>query len=210
MQALKCCILKLQTLWSNNLLFNPDIVIVWVSSTIVHCNTTFTKMIQISFEVMINYIIAVTLHARTNNVMPFCFCSCQLPFSQILSLLSLIYIGLILCSQPLLNSNPLHQRIATSKQDVVTTVAAISVRFAFAPVLFLPWCFSTVFICKCRQTTNVSEMTRILFGLFMFYIWQSWAVLHCKLHCLSRKFTLCMLCGCSCKAFWSATFVMIL
>ena len=159
---------------------------------------------------MIDYIIAVTSCDQRNNVMSFCSGSCQLPLSWVMLLLPWLYTGLTLCSHPLLNSNPLHQRIATSKQDVVTTVAAISVRFAFAPVLFLPWCFSTVFICKCRQTTNVSEMTRILFGLFMFYIWQSWAVLHCKLHCLSRKFTLCMLCGCSCKAFWSATFVMIL
>ena len=76
--------------------------------------------------------------------------------------LSWIHIGLTLCS--LLYSNPLHQ--------------AGCVWFALAPVLLLPWCFSTVFICKSRQTTIMSEMTKTLFGFFMFYIWWSWVV-HC-------------------------------
>ena len=93
------------------------------------------------------------------------FCSYHIPFSQMILLLSWIHIGLTLCSQPLLNSNTLHQ--------------ARCVWFALAPDLLLPWWFSTAFICKSRQTANVSEMTRTLFGLFIIYISQSWAVLHC-------------------------------
>ena len=31
-----------------------------------------------------------------------------------------------------------------------------------------------------------------------------------EIYCFNRKFTLWLLCGCSCKYFWSATFVMIL
>ena len=126
-------------------------------------NTILTKKVQIYFEVMINYIMPVTSHVKRNNVMP--FCSYPLPFSQMILLASWIHIELILCSQPLLNSNTLHQ--------------ARCVWFALAPVLLLPWRFSTVFICKSRQTTNVSQMTRTLFGLLMFHTWQSWAVLHC-------------------------------
>ena len=92
-----------------------------------------------------------------------CLGSCQIPFSPIILLLSWIHFGLTLYS--LLNSNTLHQTGC--------------VWFALSPVKLLPWCFSTVFICKSRQTTNVSEMTRILFGLFIIYMWWSWAVLHC-------------------------------
>ena len=39
-------------------------------------NTILTKKVQIYFEVMINYIIALTSHVRRNNLMT--FCSCQL------------------------------------------------------------------------------------------------------------------------------------
>ena len=157
-------------------------------------NTILTKKVQIYFEVMINYIIAVTSHARRDNLIP--FCSYHLPFSQMILLASWIHIGLILCSQPLLNSNTLHQTRC--------------VWFALAPVLHLPWWFSTVFICKSRQTTNVSEMTRIcscstcstFYGAEQFLIAES--------HCFSTKPTLWMLCGRSCMAFWSATSIMIL
>ena len=121
-------------LWSNNLLFNPTIIILRMSSTIVQYNTILTKKVQIYFEDMINYIIAITSHVRRNNLMS--FCSYPLPFSQMILLLSWIHIGLILCSQPLLNSNTLHQ--------------ARCIWFALAPVLLLPWRFSTVFICKSR------------------------------------------------------------
>ena len=93
--------------WSNNILFNPKMEIICASSTIVQYNNYFNKKVLNYFEVMINYIIAVTLHARRNNLMT--FCSYQLPFSQMILLLSWIHIGLILCSQPLLNSNTLHQ-----------------------------------------------------------------------------------------------------
>ena len=56
---------EVRFLWSNNLLFNPKIVICCVSSTI----TLFLVKGQNYFEVMINYMVAVTLHARRNNVM---------------------------------------------------------------------------------------------------------------------------------------------
>ena len=59
---------EFRNLWSINLLFNPKIIILWVSSTIVPYNTIFTKKVQNYFEDMINYIIAVTLHARRNSV----------------------------------------------------------------------------------------------------------------------------------------------
>ena len=55
-------------LWSNNLLFNPKIVILWVSSTFVQYNNILTKKVQNYFEVMINYIVALTSHVRKNNV----------------------------------------------------------------------------------------------------------------------------------------------
>ena len=122
--------------------------------------------------------------------------SCQLTFSQVISLLSWIHIGLTLCSQPLLNSNPLHQ--------------AGCVWFALAPVLLLPWCFSTFFICKSRQTTNVSKMTRICLGCSCSTFGGAEQFFIAELHCFSRKPTLWMLCGRSYKAFWWATFVMIL
>ena len=77
---------EVRFLQSNNLLFNPKIVILRMSSTIVQYYTILTKMVQIYFEVMINYIIAVTSHARRNNVMQ--FCSYHLPFSQMILLLS--------------------------------------------------------------------------------------------------------------------------
>ena len=35
-------------------------------------NTILTKKVQIYFKVMINYIIALTSHARRNNLMSFC------------------------------------------------------------------------------------------------------------------------------------------
>ena len=47
--------------------------------------------------------------------------------------------------------------------------------------------FSTFFICTSRQTTNVSEMTRTLFGLFTSKIWISWVVLHCWIRSLLQK-----------------------
>ena len=63
------------------------------------------------------------------------------------------------------------------------------------------------FICKSRWTTNVSETERIcscstFYGAEQFFIAES--------HCFSRIFTLWVLCDLSCKAFWSATFMMIL
>ena len=42
-----------------------------MSSTIVQYYNIITKMVQICFKVMINYIIAVTSHARRNNVFGF-------------------------------------------------------------------------------------------------------------------------------------------
>ena len=65
-------------LWNNNLVFNPKIIILWVSLTIVQYNTILSKKAQKYIEVIINYIIAVTLHARRNNLMSFCSYSCQL------------------------------------------------------------------------------------------------------------------------------------
>ena len=114
-------------------------------------------------------------------------------FSIMIILASWIYIALTLCSQSLLNSNTLHQ--------------ARCVWFVLALLFLLPWWFSTVFICKSRQTTYVSETERIcLCSTFdraeQFFITES--------NCFSRIFTLWVLCGCSCKAFWSAKFVLIL
>ena len=119
---------EVRFLWYNNLLFNPKIIILWVSSTVGQCNNILTKKVQNYFHVMINYIIAVTSSARRNNVMTLCSCSdsCQPTFSKMTLLLSWIHIGLTLCS--LLNSNPLHQ--------------ARWVWFVLALVLLLPWCFS--------------------------------------------------------------------
>ena len=59
---------EVRFLGSNNLLINPMLEILRMSSTIVQYNNIFSKKIQNYFEVMINYIIAVTLHARRNNV----------------------------------------------------------------------------------------------------------------------------------------------
>ena len=139
-----------------------------MSSTIVQYYTILTKKVQIDFEVMIIYIIAVTSHVRRNNVLP--FCSYHLPFSQMIFLASWIHIGLTLCS--LLNSNTLHQ--------------AGCVWFALAPLLLLPWWFSTVFICIGRQTTNVSEMTRIC-SCSTFNRAEQFFI--AELLCLSNKFT---------------------
>ena len=80
-----------------------------MSLTIVQYNTILTKMVQNYFEVMINKIIAVTLHVRRNNVSLFCSYSCQLSFSWMILILSGIHIGLTLYLGSLLNSNPLHQ-----------------------------------------------------------------------------------------------------
>ena len=60
---------EVRFLQSNNLIFNPEIIIVWVSSTIVQNNTILSKKVQNYFEVMMNYIIAVTSCARRNNLM---------------------------------------------------------------------------------------------------------------------------------------------
>ena len=98
---------EVRFLQSNNLLFNPEIIIVWVSLTVVQYNTILTKKVQTYYEVMINYTVAVTSHARRNNVMSFCSGSYQLPFSQMILLASSIHIGLTLCSGSLLTSNPL-------------------------------------------------------------------------------------------------------
>ena len=187
---------EVRFLQSNNLLLNPKIVNLWVSSTIVQYNTILTEMVQNCFEDMINYIIAVTLHVKRNNVRSYCSYSCQPTFSQMILLQSWIHIGLILFPGSLLNSIPLHQ--------------ARCVWFALGPVKLMPWCFSTVFICKSRQTTNVSEMTRICSGNECSTFDGAEQFFIAELHGLSRKFSLWMLCGCSCKAFWSATFVIIL
>ena len=96
---------EVRFLQSNNLSFNLKVIIIWVSSTIVQYNTILTEKVQIYFEVMINYIIALTLHTRRSNVRS--FSSYQLPFSQMILWPSWIHIGLTLCS--LLHSNPLHQ-----------------------------------------------------------------------------------------------------
>ena len=81
-------------LWSNNLLFNQKIIILWVSLAIVQYNTILCKKDDNYFEVMINYIIAVTSCVQRINVMP--FCSYQLPFSQMILIPSWIHVGLIL------------------------------------------------------------------------------------------------------------------
>ena len=150
--------------WSNSLLFNLKNIILWVSLSIVQYNTIFTKKVQIYFEVMITFIIAVTSSARRINVMPLCSILANF-LNDDITLVMNLYMRLTLSSQPLLNSNPLHQ--------------AGWVWFALSPIKTLPWCFSTVFIWKRQADNNVCEITRILFGLGMFYILQSWAVLHC-------------------------------
>ena len=81
-------------LWSNNLLFNQKIIILCVSLAIVQYNTILCKKVDNYFEVMINYIIAVTSCVQRINVMP--FCSYQLPFSQMILIPSWILIGLTL------------------------------------------------------------------------------------------------------------------
>jgi hypothetical protein len=69
MQALKCCIVKLYILQSNNLLFNPAIVIVCVSSIIVQYITILSIKVQNYFEVMIKKMIAVVSYVQRNNEM---------------------------------------------------------------------------------------------------------------------------------------------
>ena len=59
---------EVKYLQSNNLLFNPKIVILRMSLTIVQYNTILAKKVHNYFEVMINYIIAQTSHVRRNNV----------------------------------------------------------------------------------------------------------------------------------------------
>ena len=91
--------------------------------------TILTKKVLNYFEVMINYIIAVTLHVRRNNVMP--FFSYHLLFSQMILLPSWIHIGLILYSQPLLNSNTLHQaRCVWYTLDPVCSCHDVSPQFS--------------------------------------------------------------------------------
>ena len=63
---------EVKFLQSNNLLFNPMFIILGMSSTLFQYDTILTRKVQIYFEVMINYIIALTLHARRNNLMSFC------------------------------------------------------------------------------------------------------------------------------------------
>ena len=133
--------------------------------------TIIAKKVLNDFEVMINYIIAESLHVRRNNVMP--FCSYHLPFSRMILLLSWVHIRLTLSS--LLNSNTLHQ--------------GRWVWFALAPISLLLWWFSTEFICKSRQTTNTSEITKNLLRLFIIYIWQGWVVLHCCITLPLQTFT---------------------
>ena len=48
-----------------------------MSLTIVQYNNYLTKKILNYFEVMINYIIALTSHARRNNLMSFCSYQCS-------------------------------------------------------------------------------------------------------------------------------------
>ena len=76
MQAFKMLHTEVKFLQSNNLLFNPMFIILGMSSTLFQYDTILTRKVQIYFEVMINYIIALTLHVRRNNLMS--FCSCQL------------------------------------------------------------------------------------------------------------------------------------
>ena len=119
--------------------------------------------------------------------MPFCSWSCQLPLSWMISLLSWINIGLILCSLPLLDSNPLHQRVLQSKQDDVSTVTAMSVWLASALVLLLQCCFlhsSHLY----KQVGNRCEWdSKNWLGLLISSIWWSWAVLNCWNSLLLQK-----------------------
>ena len=152
---------EIKCLWSNNLLFNPTIGIFWMSSNIVQCKTILTKKVQY-FEVMIIYIIAVNLHVRRNNVSLLVWVLVNFHFHWwyynrhefLLDWLCVHSWTHNLCIKQ--GESDLHCPQNSSCHDV----------------------FSTVFICKSRQTTNVSEMTRLLFGLFIFYISLHWAVLH--------------------------------
>jgi hypothetical protein len=65
------------------------------------------------------------------------------------------------------------------------------------------------FICKGRWTTNVSETARTCLGSSCSTFYGAEQFFIAESHCFSTKPTLWMLCGCSCKAFWWATFVMI-
>ena len=62
---------EVRFLWYNNLLFNPKIIILWVSLTIVQFKSILTKRVQNYFEVMIHDIIPETSHARRKNVTSF-------------------------------------------------------------------------------------------------------------------------------------------
>ena len=79
---------EVRFLQSNNLLFNPKIVIPWVRTTTVQYNTILSKKDQNYFDLKMNYTIAVSSHARRNNLISVCSCSCQLPFSWMILLSS--------------------------------------------------------------------------------------------------------------------------
>ena len=126
--------------------------------------TILTKMVLNYFEVMINYIIALTLHARRNNLMSFC----SYQHSQwwyydrhefILDWLCLHSWTQTLC-------------IKQGESD-----------------LDLPWFSSCHDIPP--QLSSVKAGRQQMWvrwkNLFLFYIWRSWAVLHCWIILLLHK-----------------------
>ena len=148
-------------LGSSNLLFNPKIVIPWVRTTTVQYNTILSKKDQNYFEVMINYIIAVTSSVRRNNVMPLCSCSCQFPFHRWYYL----HYAFIL--------DWLFVWVHSWTQTFCTKQSVSDLHWpAFALTTMILHSFHLY-----KQVDNKFEWERK--NLFVFYIWQSWAVLHC-------------------------------
>ena len=176
---------EVRFLQSNNLFFNLKVIIIWASSTIVQYNIILTKKVQNYFKVMINYIIAVTLHAKRDNVRS--FSSYQLPFSQMILLLSWIHIGLTFAhSQPWTQTLCIKQDESDLHFPQFSSCHDVSPQFSYVKAgrqqMWVRWqelCLG----CSCSTFDGAEQ----------FFI--------AELHCLSRKFTLWMLCGHSCKAF---------
>ena len=118
--------------------------------------TILTKMVLNYFEVMINYIIAVTLHARRKNLMSLC------PYQHYQWWYNIRHEFLLdwLCR------HSWTQTTASSMVSLICTCPGLALAMMFLHSFYL-W----------KQMDNKCEWDRK--NLFLFYIWRSWAVLCC-------------------------------
>ena len=156
MQAFKCCILKLGS-FDLSIYYSIQkwklLVRVWLLFNI---TTILTKMVLNYFEVMINYIIAVSLHARRNNLMS--LCSYQHSQWWYYDRHEFILDWLCLHSWT--------QNLCITQGESDLHLPRLSLCHAIPPQ------FSSV-----KQMNNKCEWDGKT--LFMFYILRSWAVLDC-------------------------------